>query len=461
VRGGSPTTITEAPPNATLTWTDDDRLLYGGDGSPIREVSANSGPVRQITTAGLGAASHLYPTQTRNGTLIYSLSPVRIVSLLAPGAREPRVLVTDASQARIVMGDMLVFGRASALWAAPVDAAGTVTGEPRLVLDAVKSNGTQTPLYAVASNGTLIYAKDTGPPLRSIVWVDRSGREEVVGLPARPYRLPRVSPDGRHLLLSTADGDQNLWRIDLQRSTSTRLTFNARPDFSPVWSFDGRTVFFTDTERVLRVRADGEGDVQVVLAAPEVSPTGITPDGKTLIVSGPGIQKDGRPNAHVGLLPLDVPRVIPLITDPGEQRNGTVSPDGRWLAYQSSESGQLEIYVRPFPDVARGKWQVSVGGGLQPIWSRNGRELFYRTRAGQVLAVSVRSGATLEVDPPKIIVTGAYAGDDVGPARSYDVTPDGQRFLFVKNLAGTDITRLELVLNWDLALRASLANTGR
>ena len=164
------------------------------------------------------------------------------------------------------------------------------------------------------------------------------------------------------------------------------------------------------------------------------------------------------------LLALTAPRQVrPLVQTRARELNGIVSPDGRWLAYESDsgETFRSDIYVRPFPDAASGMYQVTTTGGMQPLWSRGGGELFYRTRAGQVLAVRVRSGATLEVDPPKIIVTGAYAGDDVGPARSYDVTPDGQRFLFVKNLAGTDVTRLELVLNWDLALRANLANAGR
>jgi serine/threonine-protein kinase len=153
--------------------------------------------------------------------------------------------------------------------------------------------------------------------------------------------------------------------------------------------------------------------------------------------------------------------VIPLIADPGEQRNGTVSPNGRWLAYQSNESGQLEIYVRPFPRVTAGKWQVSVNGGRQPMWSRNGRELFYRTGGGQVLAVAVREGARFEAAPPQVIVAGAYPGDDMGPARSYDVAPDGRRFLFVKGAASSEVRELNVVLNWDVALRASLQASRR
>jgi eukaryotic-like serine/threonine-protein kinase len=135
--------------------------------------------------------------------------------------------------------------------------------------------------------------------------------------------------------------------------------------------------------------------------------------------------------------------------------NGEISPDGRWLAYQSNESGQNEIYVRPFPDADRGRWQVSVGGGTRPLWAHSGRELFYTVEPGRMMAVSIQAGPTFAAGNPQVVFEGAYLAPQAG--RTYDVSPDGQRFLMIKEAASTDATsvphEIVVVLNWTEELK--------
>ena len=461
IAGGKAAILTDAPQHATLAWADG-RLLIGGDRTPIREYIPEHGGSRDLTRLQGDAASHQFPTALADGrTTLFTASPSR--TLLVQRGDDPREepLLTDAVDAQVVARDVLVFGRAGALWAAQLASDfSRVMGQPRPVVDRVRSNGTAAPLYAVSANGTLVYAPDSGSPDRALVWVDRSGREDVIAVPPRAYGLPRIAEDGTRMIVSNQGGDQGLWLIDFRQPALNRVTAAPPPQFAPVWSRDGRRVYFSNIGHVYVVELDHGGEVVPVLDDPEVYATGITPDGRTLIVHGPGVRAAGPPASHIALVPLDRPRLVPLIAEPGNQRNGIVSTDGRWIAYQSDESGQSEIYVRPFPEVSGGKWQVSVGGGFQPLWSHDGRELFYRAKAGQVMTVGIRRSAEFRADPPKVAIAGPYRGDEMSPARSYDVSPDGKRFLLIKKLSEDGISGLNVVLNWDAEVRSRLAAAG-
>jgi eukaryotic-like serine/threonine-protein kinase len=455
VSGGSPSTLSSVPADATLAWTSDDRLLVGGDGVPIREFVPGVGGLRDVTRLSGSEASHLYSTMLPDdGGLLFTAEPSRTI-VLKRGARL-KPLVTNAADAQVVARDLLVFGRAGTLWAAQLAAAeGALSGAPLPAIDGVLLNGSGIPEYAVSAEGTLVYAPDSGSPTRALVWVDRSGREEIVGLPGRPYGPPRIAPDGSHVVVSTEEADQKLWIVDPQQPTLNRLTVGTPPHFAPVWSPDGRRVFFSDMGRVFATIPDGSGRTVLILDTPEVYPTGITPDGRTLVVHGVGVAT-ASPGSHIGAVSLEeTPRLTLLVRESGNQRNGVVSPDGRWLAYQSDESGRQEVYVRPYPNTDEGRWQISVDGGGQPLWSRDGRELFYRAAAGQVVAARVRAASEFRFDAPRVVVAGSYRGA-ISTARSYDVAPDGRRFLLIKDLDPDASTELNMVLNWDVELRAKL-----
>ncbi|PYR78894.1 MAG: hypothetical protein DMF87_13060 [Acidobacteria bacterium] len=203
--------------------------------------------------------------------------------------------------------------------------------------------------------------------------------------------------------------------------------------------------------------ADGTGSAtRLTESANLQAPSAITDDGTRVVVSEltPTRQRDLR------LLTLTpTPRLEPLLETPFEERGGIVSPDGRWLAYESNSSGRFEVYIRPFPNVSDGQWQVSNAGGVQPLWARSGRELFYLAPDGALLTVPVDPrGATWSAGTSTKLVAGRYfTGNSVYTARQYDVSPDGQRFLMIKEGGGTDQTavppQIVVVQHWTEELK--------
>jgi len=234
------------------------------------------------------------------------------------------------------------------------------------------------------------------------------------------------------------DQEQDIWIWDLMRQTLTRLTFDAAGDLYPVWTPDGRRLAFSSgragVNNLYWQAADGTGVVDRLTESPHQQfPYAFTRDGTRLVLreDGPGTGN------NLAVLPLEGERrLAPLVDTTFNERNAELSPDGRWLTYDSNESGREEIYVRPFPDVDGGRWQVSTGGGTRPLWAPSGRELFYLTLDGALMGVSVEridgtSGFT--AGAPTKLVEGRYfsGGGGVG-GRTYDVSPDGRRFLMVK-----------------------------
>jgi serine/threonine-protein kinase len=255
---------------------------------------------------------------------------------------------------------------------------------------------------------------------------------------------PRLSPDGTRIAVFAADQQLDLWLWHLARATLTRLTFEPGLDLLPVWTPNGqRLVFASDRAggqfNLFVQAADGTGSAtRVAESTGQQSPSWMTADGTRLVFDEltPTRQRDLR------LLTLTpTPHVEPLLETRFEERNGIVSPDGRWLAYESNSSGRLEINVRPFPNVGDGQWQVSNAGGVQPLWARNGRELFYLAPEGALMSVPVDPrGTTWSAGTATTLVAGHYyTGLNVFAPRQYDVSPDGQRFLMIKEGGGTDL----------------------
>jgi len=306
--------------------------------------------------------------------------------------------------------------------------------------------------FAVAKDGSLVYLSGNVSLAgrRTLVWVDRQGGEEAINAPIRTYQYARISPDGTKVALDIRDQDYDIWVWDLLRTTLTRLTFMPGADINPVWTPDGTRVAFSSevkgSQSVYWRRADGTGENEKLAASPEaLFPATFSPDGSRLII------RQQRPAAADDLFFLSMSgerHLQPLIQSSFFEGNAESSPDGRWLAYQSNESGRTEIYVRPFPEVDKGRWQVSNGGGARPLWARSGQELFYVSPAGAITRVGVDSGASWAATLPTQIVKQGYfmaGGVNGNVARSYDISPDGKRFLMIKETTPDETAARQIV----------------
>jgi serine/threonine protein kinase len=458
--GGPIQTVPGITASGQMTWAADNRFLTGGASRPIRTTTGDDA---FITKMEPGDEAHGTPVMLPDGSLLFTalrggwLSARNTIRALTSGGHEVRDLVSNATTPQLVGTDAIVFAQGRRLVASGFDTPSVrLVGEPRaLDVEVQTTRLSLAPMYAVARNGTLVYAPFTGG--RRLVWIDRQGREEFLKIEPRMFAQLRISPDGRRVAVNRGDEDRDIWVYALDGSSSYKLTAGPDPDAMPVWSRDGSHVFFTRAQRnVSRIPADGSRPPETLLSLPSpqrIHPTSISSDGKRLLT-------------HWDLQPKEIdlrvvelgstPTLTPLVRDSGFASDGSLSPDGRWIAYVSAETREVDqIVVRPFPDVQAGKFVISTGIGRQPMWSRDGKELFYRTEDGTVMSVSIRSGPVFAHGSPVPVVTPADVIRDVGSSPSYDVSVDGRRFLFIK-APEMDIRSLNVVLNWDLEVRAAL-----
>jgi serine/threonine-protein kinase len=292
---------------------------------------------------------------------------------------------------------------------------------------------------------------------RTLVWVDRVGKEEDLGAAPRAYNQPRLSPDGTRVAVWSSDQTNDIWIWDLKRKTLDPLTRDPGEDQHPLWTRDGQRIIFSSNRGGGRnlwwQAADGSGEAERLTKSNEAGfPSGITPDGTAVVLF-----KNTGTGGDLLHLALDQTRqVTPLLHATFDLREGVVSPDGRWLAYQSTVADSTEIYVRPFPNVSGGQWRISTAGGTRPLWARSGKELFYVGVDGSLLQVSVdaKGAAWNHRAPIKLFERRYFVGGNSG--RSYDVSADGQRFLMIK-APGTEASATSpaviLVQHWDTELK--------
>jgi serine/threonine-protein kinase len=448
-------------------WTPDDTIVFATNAAAtgLQQVPAAGGPVTVLTRPDRtrGEAEHVWPEVLPGGrAVLFTILPVKLnldgaqIAVFDRETGRQTVVVRGGSHAHYVETGHLVYAAGGTLRAVAFDPATLTTrGMPATVVPDVTTGTAGSSPGAVnaviAADGTLAYVRG-GPALVgpwTLVWVDRQGRETPVGAPPRVYTFPRVSPEGGRIAVRAGDEEDDLWLWDLARRTLTRLTFTPGGDIHPVWTPDGRRLLFgSDREGVRNIfwqAADGTGTVQRLTRSPNVqSPTGLSPDGTRLILdeTTPTTGDDIMEVALVGSQPAR-----PLVQSAFIERNGVVSPDGRWLAYEANDSGQPEVYVRPYPDVNSGRWQVSAGGGTRPLWSRTGRELFYLSATGAIVGVGVSAGPSWSSTAPTTLVKEGYTiAAPVNTGRTYDISPDGQRFLVVKAATTPDAVPPQLIV---------------
>ena len=457
VSGGTPVILSDVTwAGATASWGADDTIvLTPHSNSVLFQVPAGGGTPQPLTTrdSESGEGGHASPQVLPGGkavlfTVQSTVGLQIVVKSLETGER--KVVLRGAAHARYVPTGHLVYVQAGTLMAVAFDIDELeTTGTPISIFQGIMQPG-RSPAYphlTFSDTGTLVYLPaDTSRNLsRTLVWVNQKGAVEPLGAPPGHYFSPRFSPDGQRVVVSIFSGGQwDIWVYDIRRDTLTRLTFERGR--APLWTPDGKRVTFQSTRfgprNLFWKPADGTGAEELLLESelPHMAHSW-SPDGKVLAFS----EILPSTNADIWVLPLEGERKPQLfLRTPFTETGPVFSPDGHWLAYRSNESGQDEIYVQPFPSTGA-KWQISTKGGEEAVWAPSGRELFYRN-GNQMMAVDITTEPTFTHGTPKLLFEGEYFS--YGPRAVYDVAPDGQRFLMIKESEQVSSTQIHVVLNW-------------
>jgi serine/threonine-protein kinase len=469
ISGGAPVVVGEHRGGGSVgaVWGSDGTILFG-DGDGVYRVPAtggvpelvirSDGPNRQYLGALLPDGDSVLVAERRSAGADWDAAEIVAYSL----STAKRTMLTTGASVQYLPSGHLVYALGDTLFGVAFDADTlTLSGGPVPLVQGVMRSGNQTGTanFGVSGDGTLVYLRgDLATFRNTLVWVDRSGREEPIAVPPRNYIYAQLSPDDTRVALDSRDEEEDIWVFDLERQTLQRLTFDPGLNRTPVWSPDGTRLAFTrevdNEEAAYWQAADGSGAAERLTAgvrdatgAGVMFPSAFLPDGSGLLYS---IGTNDLGMVSIGGTPAEAP----LIATAANEHNPVVSPDGRWLAYQSNESGRYEIYVRPFPDVDSGRRQISTNEGTRPEWSADGKELFYyRDDSGpgaEIVAVPVELSETFRAGTPKTLFSGPYlAGQQLRGV--YDVTRDGQRFLMIKRVVSESevpAQTIVIVENW-------------
>jgi dipeptidyl aminopeptidase/acylaminoacyl peptidase len=450
--GGQPVAVCDLP--AAIdggAWSPSDTIVLAASTGALYEVSALGGDPRPILEPVDGKETDFHKPSflPGGGALIFGIHRTEGVDTLALLSGKTRKVLLQIPGARLdnptySSTGHIVYAREggnAGIYAVPFSPEKLeLMGEPFLV-------DPEGSLPSVSVDGTLAFVRGAGQGVTHLVWVDRAGKVlEPVGQPMREIFTPVLSPDGRKVAVSADEnGNRDVWIEDIARGTRTRLTFDPSLDFPQAWSPAGDRVFFINgpigSGTIASKAADGTGEIRVHTKGDAFS---LAPGGKLAVFT----LRDPRAKEDLWTLSLEgEAKPALLLQTPARERYPAVSPDGQYVAYVSDESGREEIYLTRFP-AGGGKWQVSVDGGLFPVWARKSGELFYRNVMDQ-MAVSVTTRPSLELGTPRKLFSGPPSRLLMGPGVRYDVTPDGQRILAVQ-YAGepTAETGITLVENW-------------
>jgi len=462
--GGAPITICSAPNARGGTWSDDGTIYFAPHPSGgIFRVSAGGGtPVRvSKPDASHNELSHRWPSMLPDGKHV--LATVKNGDIASfDEARIVAISVSDGSMKTVLEGGMcarylptghLVFARGDALYAVRFDPSSlTTSGAPVRIVDDVLSWGdTGWAAYAFSGNGSLVYVPSVGAIHWHLQLIDRTGYSTEIANGLPNVVTPRLSPDERTVAIDVGAANDDIDLVDIARGLTTRLSFEAGNEGSPVWTPDGLHVLYSSelpidgTHRILMRAADGSGQPEELMRSPNaISPWSVSADGKTLALvdATPTNRRD------IWLLSLVDHKKTPLLQTPFDEAAPAFSPDAHWLAYESNESGRSEVYVRP-AGVGGGRLQISIDGGSSPHWAKNGRELYYWNQ-NAMYAVTIEGSSPLRASRPSKLFAHRKDVD-----QDYDVTADG-RFLFPVDDGDIALTEIHHVTNWLLDVKSRM-----
>jgi Tol biopolymer transport system component len=459
--GGVPIVIADATSSRSGFWGDNGTIVFAPQarGRGIVQVSADGGTASEITIldAGLGETSHRFPVLLPGGEHLLFVAygstydDVAIIAQsLATGQR--RVLIQRASQPVYTSSGHLLYmqpERPGTILAVPFDATtATLTGVPVPAAEDVLTDRGDYAEWSVSQSGLLVYAAGGfKEPERDLVSVDRQGIATPFGTPPRrPYQFPRLSPDGRRIVVGVDGIQSSVWMYERSSGSFNRLTFEGN-NFWAIWSPDGKRITYASNRaepwRLYWKPFDGSGKEEKLLTIGkgDQQPYSWSPDGKLLVY------QDSTPASRQDIWALSLEgdrRPRPLVQTPASEVDAALSGDGRWLAYASDESGRYEVYVQPLG--GGGKWQVSIDGGREPLWAHSGRELFYRS-GEKMMVAAVTSQPTFQASSSRMLFQGSYAPTNTTSA-NFDVAADDQHFVLVQPSPQPSATELHVVLNW-------------
>jgi serine/threonine protein kinase len=460
--GGRPRTVAEARNGQGGTWNREGIIVFAPfAASPLMRVPATGGIPVAVTQLAAGEGSHRFPAFLPDGGrfLFYvGLSEphaegVYIGSLDASDPRR-RILATDTAAVYSPPGYLLMM-RQNVLMAAPFDAAsGTLTGDAMPVAPEVGANNVARGAFSVSITGLLAYRRTWRTNTPRLAWINRDGTP-AGALSAPGY--PHVSPDGRRIAVArNVQGSYDIYTVETARGEFERLTVDPALELMPVWSPDSDRVVFSSNRRgafdLFEKPVSRSRDEQLLLASPENKyAVDWSPDGTIILF----VKEDPTTGDDLWALPLDNPRTpFPVLRTRVTEDQAQFSPDGHWIAYRSNESGQREIYIRPFPGPG-GQRTVSQGGGSQPRWRRDGKELFYLAADDRLMAVPIRVPS--DTQPLGIGTPAALFSPGLAPSNNaqqqYTVTPDGQRFLMNVSSAESSAPPITIVQNWPATMK--------
>ncbi|HYV20182.1 MAG TPA: protein kinase [Verrucomicrobiae bacterium] len=466
ITGGTPLVLCPVALSRGAAWGENGAIVFAPNpASGLMQLPAAGGQPKPLTTLGQGEVSHRWPQFlpggdkvlfTAYGTGDRNSGTIEIVDVKT-GKRT--VLTHGGTYARYAASGHLLYLNQRTLFAAPLDLASMkLTALPSPVMQDVNTNTEGGGQYDVSRSGTLVYLTGQAAGARNtLAWSDPQGRLTLVSDARREFQAPvRISPDGHRIAVAIVqDGNTDIWIQDLERGTFTRLTFDEGRDLYPVWSADGRDLYYTSNRNskwvILRKHSDGTGEEETMASSDvEMDAYSTSPDGKYL-----GYHLS-TPNGDPWLMPLQGDhKARPLFTSNASEGDPVFSPDGKWITYDSDESGRWEVYVRPSSGEGS-RWQVSAQGGEFARWSKDGATIFYMERNKAAWRVPVRAvGGSLEVGRPEKMfdLVPGLQGD-------WDVAADGKRFLIIQSEVATlagNRNMVKIAFNWFEDLKATLA----
>jgi hypothetical protein len=468
----------------SASWGSDDTIVFATAAASggLWRVQAGGGAPERLTTVdqGAGEIQHAYPRRLPNGDVLFGIITDRgwHLASLTLQTKTVRALGQPGSGgagARYVDTGHVLYASGGGLVAVPFEPSRGVTGSPVPLLERPEIDPSGSAAFDVSAAGTLVYIpRATTLPMRALVFVDRSGRATLVSDARAAYSHPRISRDGRRLVVAIeTENGSDIWVHDLLRGSRTRLT-NGGINRFPIWSADGLRVAFQsarsgsvtlytrtvdvsgDPEPLIRASGDQSGlnrslagllpgSMPLFTAANPHLPTSWAVDNANLAFD------ERKPSAErdIWVLPRDG-APTPFLVTPFDESGPVFSPNGKWLAYVSDETGRPEVYVQPFPDPGA-KWPISTDGGTEPAWSVEGKELFYR-RGDTWLTVSVTESTGFKVGKPTPLFESRY--ETIEGARNYDVSPGGETFVAVRSEGTPESKQFNVVLNWFSELRS-------